>query len=67
MADTVTRFGFTFGPAEVVRLFRNEKLGAWLLVRGKRQEIEIRVTKSGLLRVSKPRKPGRQQPHDPMA
>jgi hypothetical protein len=47
----ITEYGFTQGPATVTRMCTDPKLGAWLEVAGKRQRIEIRVTKSGLLRV----------------
>lgn len=52
----ITKYGFQFGPAEILRVCRDDKLGVWLIVRGKLQEVEIRVTKGGRLRVSKIRK-----------
>ena len=47
----ITQYGFTFGPCEVTRIASSDKHGAWIEVRGERERIEIRVTKSGLLRV----------------
>lgn len=45
------------GAYELVRLFSGTE-GRWILIAGKRQEIEIRITPGGMLRVSKPRKRG---------
>lgn len=50
---SITQCGFTMGPATVTRIHQDDKLGAFLEVSGQRQRIEIRVTPSGLLRVSK--------------
>lgn len=44
---------------EIVYIADDEKYGRWLLFRAAKQEIEIRVTRSGLLRVSQPRKAGK--------
>ena len=54
--------GFSYGPAEVTRLCSDPKHGVWLMVYGKRQQIEIRVTKGGRLRVGKPEKRTFQHP-----
>jgi hypothetical protein len=51
-----TRCGFKWGPAEVVRLCDDPRRGVWLLVGGRTDEIEIRVTPSGRLRISQVRK-----------
>ena len=50
---TLTQYGFTQGPATVTRIHTDPKLGAWLEVSGKRERVEIRVTKGGRLRVGK--------------
>lgn len=47
----ITQFGFDFGPATVTRHCSHPRHGVWLSVSGKRQIVEIRVTRSGLLRV----------------
>lgn len=53
------RYGIEFQDGtQLVSLSSDDKHGWWFTVRGKRQEIEVRVTPSGLLRVSKPRKSG---------
>ena len=46
--------GFQYGPARVVRLCRDDKLGVWIEVSGAREFVEIRVTPGGRLRVGKP-------------
>jgi hypothetical protein len=51
-----TNFGFKWGPSEILRVCSDDKLGVWLIVRGRLQEIEIRVTRGGRLRVSPIRK-----------
>lgn len=51
MIDSITPYGFIMGPLEVRRLFRVDKHGAWIEVRGRRESVEIRVTPSGLIRV----------------
>lgn len=47
------KYGVTFEDhgIEIVSLSADQRWGWWFLVRGKRQEVEIRVTPSGLLRV----------------
>jgi hypothetical protein len=45
--------GFSYGPACVTRLCSEEKLGVWLMVAGGLEQVEIRVTKGGRLRVGK--------------
>lgn len=57
---TPNRYGVTFADGtQIVSLHGDEKGGWWFLVRGKRQEIEMRVTPSGLVRVGKVRRSGR--------
>ena len=46
----VTAHGITFGPAEVVCLMSDERFGVTLLVQGKREAIEVRVTPGGRIR-----------------
>ncbi len=41
---------------KIHRIFSDKKLGHWFMFSAKRQMVEIRVTKSGLLRVWNPRK-----------
>lgn len=56
MNNSLTQFGFTFGPADVKRLCSDEKKG-WVYLSvetpKKNQEIHIYVTKSGKVRVYK--------------
>ena len=53
MSTTITQYGFTMGSATVTRIHQSPKFGAFLEVSGQRERIEIRVTPSGLVRVSK--------------
>jgi hypothetical protein len=56
---TPERYGVTFADGtQIVSLHGDEK-GWWFIVRGKRQEVEMRATPSGLLRIGKVRKSGR--------
>ena len=48
--------GFSYGPACVTRLCSDEKLGVWLMVAGGEEQVQIRVTKGGRLRIGKPEK-----------
>jgi len=48
--------GVEMGETEFILLHRSGQLGDWFIVKGKRQEVQIRVTKSGLVRVGKPYK-----------
>jgi hypothetical protein len=48
--------GFSWGPAAVNRLCSDKNHGVWLMVAGKKQSIEIRVTNGGSLRVSSVKK-----------
>ena len=47
----ITDYGFKWGPAEVIRATSDPKHGVWLIVRGAKQEVQIRITRSGLLRI----------------
>ena len=49
----LTPYGFTFGPATVTRVCDSPKFGVIMEVAGKRQQVEIRVTPSGLLKFRK--------------
>lgn len=53
----ITPYGFRFGPANVVRLFSDDKLGVWLEIQTPKQNLEIRVTNKGLIKVGQPRPP----------
>ena len=46
-----TSHGFKWGPLETQRVFSTWDGGCILLIRGERQEIEVRVTPSGYVRV----------------
>lgn len=46
-----TDFGFKWGPAEIIRATSDPKHGVWLIIRADKEEVTIRVTRSGLLRV----------------
>ncbi len=46
-----TSHGFRWGPMDVQRVFSTWDGGCILLIRGERQEIEVRVTPSGFVRV----------------
>lgn len=52
-----TEFGFNFGSAEVTRVCSDKKKG-WVIlsVKTPRSEIEIRVTKSGIIHVGEVKK-----------
>lgn len=43
-------------PVKVSPICSDPKLGLWLMVSGKREMLEIRITKGGRLRVGKPQK-----------
>lgn len=58
MADVIyheDKYGFTFGPATVERLFHTpmgvEKPNVFLLVKTDREELQIKVTPTGFIRV----------------
>lgn len=44
-------YGAAYGPASVVRLHHDDKHGAWLVIGGEREQVEVRVTRGGRLRV----------------
>ncbi len=57
---TPKRYGVEFhNGTQVVSLFETPTGGWSFLVRAKRQEVEMRVTPSGLVRVGRPRPAGR--------
>lgn len=48
------RYGATFNEAggfDVIRICGDEDLGGWWMLRTKRQQVELRVTKTGLIRL----------------
>lgn len=49
MSDTFTKYGFTFGPAEVTRLF-SDRSGHFMTVETKRNRLDVHITPSGLIR-----------------
>lgn len=51
MKTSITQYGFVFGSATVTRLYSHERHGVWLRVTGKTEEVDIRVTKGGRIRV----------------
>ena len=51
-----TRYGFTWGPAEVRRCASERKWGVMFDVITDKQRLQIRVTPSGLIRVGEPEK-----------
>ena len=50
-----TRYGFIWNGTQVSRCCSDPKWGILLLVQTPKQELEIRVTPTGLVRVSKPK------------
>lgn len=46
--------GFTWGPVRVSRMFSDPKHGVWLMLCGDKEQVTIRVTKGGRLRIGKP-------------
>lgn len=49
---TVNQFGFVFGPADITRTYSDDRLGVFLRVKTAKQELEIRVTNSGVIKTS---------------
>lgn len=52
-----TKYGFAWGPAQVVRLMSDPKWGVILEVKSGKQAVEIRITPSGLIRIGNIEKP----------
>ena len=50
----ITQYGFRWGPAELVRLASDPKGWVALSVGGKRETVEIFVTKGGRIRIRRP-------------
>lgn len=50
------RFGFRYGPGAVTRIHLDAKLGVWFEVVGKRERVDVRVTRDGRIRVFKVKK-----------
>lgn len=51
-------YGFRYGPMRVVRLHRTDDTGAWIEVCSEREVVQVRVTRTGFIRVGKPVKDG---------
>jgi len=49
-----TSFGFDWGPMSVERSASHEKWGVMLTLRSNRETVDIRVTPTGLIRISGP-------------
>lgn len=45
--------GFSYGPSRVTRTCSDEDHGVWLVISGEKEQVEIRVTKGGRLRIGK--------------
>lgn len=52
-----TIYGFRWGPVTISRLYSDPKYGVWIGISTPRQEIAIRATPTGLLRVGTVNKP----------
>jgi hypothetical protein len=50
---SVSRVGFTYGPVTVERLCDIKNRGVWLWLGTKREQMEIRVTPGGRIRVER--------------
>ena len=48
-------YGVEIGGMQLIYAHADER-GQWFIVKGRRQQIDVRVTPSGLVRVSRPRK-----------
>lgn len=48
----LTEFGFEYGPAEVTRLCTDGDGGVWIEIATARRRMRIRVTPTGLIRVT---------------
>lgn len=51
-----TQYGFAYGAADVTRICSDPKHGVWLEITTPREEVQIRVTRTGLIRVGKTKK-----------
>lgn len=60
MKLTQNKYGFSYGPLKVTRIHSSDDLGCWIEVSGAREYVQIRVTKTGLVRVTKPIKHDKQ-------
>lgn len=58
----ITKFGMDWGPCDIKRLFSDSKRGVWIQVSGKRESVDIRITKGGRLRIFNVQKTKKQQP-----
>lgn len=53
----ITKYGFKWGPVDVVRMFDDAKFGVCLEIRTDKEVLQVRVTPKGLIRNCKA-KPG---------
>jgi len=60
MSTEITQYGFKMGPVEVQRICFDPKHGAWIRVMGKVEDLEIRVTAGGRIRVGEVKKLNRK-------
>lgn len=51
------KYGIRIANLSLQLLFEDAKHGTWIALVTPRQQVEMRITKSGLLKLSKPRKP----------
>ena len=58
---TETKYGFEWGPLSIERIAHNDSFGVIIYVSGKREQVEIRVTPSGLVRVGEVEKIERRE------
>lgn len=47
-----TRYGFQWGPAEVTRIHSDDQFGVVMEIKSGRGSIQVRVTPTGLIRVT---------------
>jgi len=52
----IEQHGVSFGYFELIALFGDERCGQTWLLKAAKQEVAIRITPSGLLRVGRPKK-----------
>jgi hypothetical protein len=57
-----TQYGFTWGPMIVERASSHPKHGVWLFIRTGKQLVQVRATKSGLLRLGEVEKDWHEAP-----
>lgn len=52
-----SKYGFRWGPCHVERICSDDKFGCVLVVSGKHEEVQIRITPGGYLRIEDKTKP----------